>query len=277
MNINTVLSNIWIWIATFMEQFIPKYIIPNIQLIIQIIILIIVALIVGKIGKTITIKLLNIIGLKRITGRTWAESMLRITGYRGTVLELIGDLIKWLIYILFLALMIQTIGFPGVAEIFTQVASVMPRIVGAIFIVVIGFIIADFFGKVFEEAARKIFKEDLAGIFSGALAKYTIGIISIIIALSLLGLDTVSLNIMFAIIMAVVVGILILGLKDTIPNYSSGMQVRSLVKVGDHVKIGEYSGIVEKINPTATILRSNKRSVLIPNSYFTKLPVEKIK
>ena len=155
MDFQTLLQSTWMWLVSFSEQLIPVYILPNVQLILQIIILLVVGWVAGRIVKVIAVKGLGGLGLKRITSRTWAESLLKATGYRGTIIELIGDLVKWLVYILFLALIIQAAGFPGIADMFTQVAVFMPRFIGAIILIVIGFIIADFFGKVFEEAGRR--------------------------------------------------------------------------------------------------------------------------
>ncbi len=273
--IEGTINYIVVWILTFFQRLVPDYILPNIQVIVQILLLFVAGYIVGKLGKLIVTKTLSAVGLKRITSRTWAESVIRVTGYRGTIVELIGDLVKWLIYIAFLGIIIQTIGFPGVADIFTQTAAFMPRFIGAILIVVIGFIIADFFGKIFQEAGSKILGEEILASLSGGVVRYSIAIVVVIMALSLIGIDPTSLTIMFAVILFTFMASLLIGMKNILPAYSTGLTVRDHVKIGDKVKIGKHSGTVDRIDPLSITLKNGKKTVCIPNSVLAEEPIEK--
>ncbi len=273
--IEGVINYIRIWIVNFAQRLVPDYILPNLQLIVQVLILLIAGYIAGKLGKVIVTKILSAVGLKKITTRTWAESLIRITGYRGTIVELIGDIVKWIIYIAFLGMIIQLIGFPGIADIFTQTAAFMPRFIGAILIIVIGFIIADFFGKVFEEAGGKLLKEDTLASLSGGVVKYSIATVVIIMALSLIGIDAASLTMMLTVILVTFMASLLIGMRDLLPAYSAGISMKSNIKVGDKVKIGRYSGIVEKIDPVSITLKRGRKRVIIPNSMLMKEPIEK--
>ncbi|MBL7160747.1 MAG: mechanosensitive ion channel [Candidatus Aenigmarchaeota archaeon] len=273
--VESVFESFFTDVVNFLYALIPQYILPNLQLIIQVVVLLVVAFVVGKVIKVFAVKILNTIGLKRMTSRSWAESMLKVTGYRGSIVELIGDLVKWLIYILFLALIIQTLGLPGVADIFTSVAVFIPRFIGAILIIAIGFIIADFFGKIFEEATRSFLAEDILSSLAGGLVKYSIALIAIIMSLSLIGLDIISLTVLFSLILAAIIIVLVLGIKDVFPNYTAGIHIRKLLKPGEHVAIGKYSGVVEKLDTFSVILKNGERRTAIPNSLFLSSPIEK--
>lgn len=270
-----ILTSIWVWITAGISRLMPDYIMPNIQLLIQIAILLIVAYIVGRIGKIVVVNIFRRTGLRRIISRTWAESVLKATGYKGTVIELVGDLVKWLIYILFLGVIIDTAGLPGIAGIFTQIAVFMPRFIAAILLLVFGFIIADFFGKVFEEAGGKFLGDEGLGKFSGGVLKYSMGIVTIIMAMSLLGLDTGSLLLIFGALMISVVAILLLGIKDLVPNLSAGLHLKKNLKVGKKIKFGEHSGVVEKVEVFSTHIRTGKGIVIIPNSLLMKGVMER--
>jgi small-conductance mechanosensitive channel len=255
---------------------VPDYIVPNISLIIYVILLLVAGYIAGKLGKLIVTKILAAVGLKRITTKTWAESVIRVTGYKGTIVELIGDIVKWIIYIAFIGIIIQTIGFPGVADIFTQTAAFLPRFIGAILIIVIGFIIADFFGKVFEEAGGRLLSEGLLASLSGGIVRYSIAVVVIIMALSLIGIDSIALTIMFAIILAAFMASLLIGLRDVLPAYSAGLSMKGNIKIGDKIRIGNYSGIVEKIDPLSITLKNGKKRTIIPNSMLINEPIDKL-
>lgn len=267
------MSDILAWIATFFEQLIPTYILPNLQMIFQIVVLVVVAVILGRIVKIISVKILVLAGLKRIAAKTWAGSVLKVTGYKGSVVEFIADLVKWLVYILFLAIIIQTLGLPGVADIFTQIAIFIPRFIGAVLIMVIGFMIADFFGKVFEEASRRFIQEETMASLAGGIVKYSIALIALIMALSLIGLETASLSIMFALIFGTTVAILVIGVKDTFPNFTAGIQLRGVIKPGEYIEVLEYAGVVERIEPLNIILRDGDKRISVPNALLLKAPL----
>lgn len=273
---NEFFQSLWAWFYGFLQQLLPVYVLPNLQLIIQVVVLLIVAYVVGKVGKLIVTRFLSVVGLKRITSRTWAESVLKVTGYRGTIVELIGDLVKWLIYILFLAVIIQTAGLPGIADIFTQIAVFMPRFIAAILLIVVGFIIADFFGRVFEEAGRSFLGEEMLSRLTGGIVRYSIALIIIIMSLSMLGLDTASLLLMFAALLAAIIIVLTFGMRDILPNFTAGIQVRKGLKVGERVKFGNYSGVVERLEAQHVVLKVGKRSVSIPNALLLKEPMERV-
>lgn len=270
-----VFESFYLSAVTFLETLFPELILPNIQILLQIAILLVGGYLAGRIVKFFAVKVLSAVGLKRITSKTWAERMLKVAGYRGSIVELIADLVKWLVYILFLAIIIQTLGLPGVADIFTSVAIFIPRFIGAILIIAIGFLIADFFGKIFEEATRRYLEEEVLSSFAGGLVKYSVSLIAIIMSLALLGLDITTLIVMFSMILAAVVLVLLMGIKDVIPNYTAGVHVRRMFKPGEFVRIGKYAGVVEKFDILNVILKDGQRRISVPNSLILSSIVER--
>jgi small-conductance mechanosensitive channel len=277
MNVQEFLQLFGANVVDFFSTLIPEYVVPNLTLIVEVIVLFILAYVIGKIGKAVTTKLLIIVGLKRITIRSWTDDILKAVGYRGTIVGLIGDLVKWFIYIVFLGVIIQTLGFPGLVNTFNQIAIFVPKFIVAILIIVIGFLIADFLGKVFEEAARRLFVDESLGMLSGAFIKYAIALISVIMALSLIGLDTLSLTVLFSVILIGTILVFVLGIRDILPNYTAGVHIKRGLKHGEHIKIGPHSGVVEKIESTSVVLKNGNKTITIPSSFFINNPVEKTK
>ncbi len=275
MDLNSLLQSLQVWLVSFLKQLLPEYILPNLQLIIQIIVILLIGYITGKVSKLVVTKILSLAGLRRITAKTWTEDVLKVTGYKGNIVDLIGDLVKWSVYIITLAVVVQVLGFASVANIFNQIIIFVPRFIVAILIVVVGFMIADFFGKVFEEAVVKVFREEALSKFSGGMVKYSIAMIALIIALSMIGLDVNALLILFSALLFILVMITGIGLKDIIPNFTAGVYVKGMLKVGDRVKFRNYSGTVERISPYSIDLRVNRKTVTIPNSILLKEPFEK--
>ena len=275
MDVMEFLQSLWAWLVDFFSNFAPNYIFPNLQLIIQVGILLLVAYILGKIGKAITVKLLSIAGLKKVTIRSWTDDILKAVGYRGNIVSLIGDMVKWFIYIMVLGLIIETLGFPGLLNIFTQIAAFVPRFIVAILVIVVGFLIADFLGKVFEEAGRRFFAEETVSFIAGALVKYVVALVSVVMALGLIGLDAISLNIILAVLLIGAVSVLLFSSKDILPEFTAGLYLRKTLRSGEYIRIGKYKGIVEKVDAVSVTLRDGEKRVVIPNTTLVKNPMEK--
>jgi small-conductance mechanosensitive channel len=275
MDINAFLQPAIAWLTDVSARLVPEYIIPNLTIILQVILILAIAYIAGKVGKVLTRRLLNIAGLSKLTEKSWAEGVLKITGYRGSIVELISDLVKWLIYILFFTFILQIVGLSGVSGIFGQVATFVPRFIGAILLITIGFIIADFFGKVFQEASAKMLGGEGLGKFVGGLVRYTIGMVVLIMSLALLGVETTALAILLSAMLVMIVIITSLGIKDTMPEITAGLQVRSGLKPGDRIKVAGHNGVIEEIGQLMTRLKTKNSVVIIPNTTMSRGIVEK--
>ncbi len=84
-----------------------------------------------------------------------------------------------------------------------------------------------------------------------------------------------ALIILFSAMLMIIVVITGIGLKDIVPNFTAGVHVRGMMKVGDRVKFRNYSGVVERISPYSVDIRVNRKTVTIPNSMLIKEPFEK--
>ena len=275
MDVMEFLQSLWAWLVDFFSSFAPNYIFPNLQLIVQVGVLLLVAYILGKIGKAITVKLLSVTGLKKVTIRSWTDDILKAVGYRGNIVGLIGDMVKWFIYIMVIGLIIETLGFPGLLNIFAQIAAFVPRFIVAILIIVVGFLIADFLGKVFEEAGRRFFEDETVGFIAGALVKYVIALASVVMSLGLVGLDPAALDIILAVLLVGAVSLLIFSIKDTLPEFTAGLYLKKNLKKGESISISGYKGVVETIDAVSVTLRDGEKRIVIPNTMLVRNPVEK--
>ncbi len=275
MDLNAFLQPLTAWLADFSARLLPDYIIPNLRIILQIVLILVVAYIAGKVGKSLTKRLLNIVGLKNLTDKSWAEGVLKITGYKGSIVELIADLVKWLIYILFLTFILQTMGLSGVTDIFNQVATFVPRFIGAILLMVVGFIIADFFGKVFEEAGGKLLGGEGLGRFVGGLVKYSIGLVVLIMSLALLGVETAALAILLSSLLVTIIIITAFGMKDVVPEITAGLQLKSHYRAGDRIRVSGKEGVISETGQLVTKLKTRSGVILVPNTTMVREVVEK--
>ncbi len=100
--------------------------------------------------------------------------------------------------------------------------------------------------------------------FTGNLVYTVLILVVVMAALDHLGIETTSLLAVFG-----AAGLAIgLALKDSLSNFSSGVMIILFhpFKVGDFIKAGGATGVVEEVRMFATIMRSgDNRQIIVPN------------
>ena len=150
----------------------------------------------------------------------------------------------------------------------------MPRILASVAVLVVGFIVASWI----ERALRRL----LGGVghvdpmlkpILGAAVRYAIVILTVIVALSQLGIQTASL---LAVVGAagLAVG---LALQGTLSNIAAGIMLLWLrpFRIGDYIEVGGQSGTVEEIGLFNCRLRTfDGLFLFMPNSAIWNTPLK---
>ncbi|MEM9243245.1 MAG: mechanosensitive ion channel domain-containing protein [Pseudomonadota bacterium] len=138
------------------------------------------------------------------------------------------------------------------------------KIIYAIIFVLIGFIIAQSLKSLLSRAMKKSKWDKTVIVFVVKLIYGFVLLISIITALSQLGVPTTS---MIAVLTAVAFAITY-SLRNSLSHFAAGIILVSLrpVKVGDYIISGNIGGTVEAISLFYTTLRTpENQSILLPN------------
>ena len=156
------------------------------------------------------------------------------------------------------------------------------NIVVAVIILLVGFIIARIaskliqkilheieLNKIIKKAGLKLALEEIIHNF----IKYFIYFITVIWALSELGLTTTVLNFLSLAVLVLIVISILLAIKDFIPNAFAGFMIyqKSILQKGNKISIDGIKGEVEKITLIETEIKTKTGDIIhIPNSFITK-------
>jgi len=164
------------------------------------------------------------------------------------------------------------------------------NLVAAVVILIIGILVGRFLSnitkKVLQELELDRVLKEKVGIklpltqLISSIIKYLVYVASIITALNQLGLQSIILNVILWIIIAVLIVFMILSLKDFIPNLVAGLflfQKRN-INAGEMIRVNDIEGEVLNITLLETKIRTrNHEIVYIPNSILIKNVVIKKK
>lgn len=142
------------------------------------------------------------------------------------------------------------------------------KVVGAVVILVVGRLLTTFFANLVERVMEKSRADHTLTGFVRHLTRISILVFTVIAALGALGVETMSL---IAVIGAagLAVGF---ALQSSLSNIASGIMlvIFQPFKVGNYIKAGGTSGVVEQIRIFSTILRTfDNRKIIVPNSRIT--------
>lgn len=191
---NASLQNLW-W---GFVQFAPRLVLAIVFFIVGWVIGSIIARAFEHVFKTLKIdNLFHSIGL---------DDFFRKIGMNLNTGYFVGQIMKWFVIIIFLLSSLNLVGLDYIADFLKEdVLGFLPRVIVAVFILIIATIVSDFLSKTVVVGSRALSLKSTNML--GSLVKYTIWIFAFIIALGQLGVAEGYMSVLFT----GVVGMLSLG------------------------------------------------------------------
>lgn len=236
------------------------------------ILVLIITFILGQIIKRIIISVSSSTGIDEIARGTSFERLANSFG--SSTVGVFAGTMAWLVYLsgIIASLEILNIGFQGSLE---KVAGYIPNLIVAVLILVFGAVAADRISILISERLKKIRISGTS--FISKIAKYSILFIALLMALSQLGVSTVSLYILlFSYLLAIIVFCTI-AFRTALSSIVGGLYILTTqpYSVGDNIRFGNKEGIVQEISIFTTRIENEKREYVVPNDTIFKEGVSK--
>lgn len=234
--------------------------------------LLVLGFILARLVSSGLTRLLQLIGTDRLLSRTAFQTLLERSGTKKRVSEILGIIGFWIIFLLVLRATSETLRLTIISEALTSLAYYIPKVVIAILILVIGLIAANFVRELIMMACSS------AGITQGTIvaqAFYVAAILLIVVtAINQLGIDTALLDNTIILIMAGLIGgsalSFGLGARSAVSNLIAAHYLRSVLRVGLKVRIGNVHGTVVALTPVSIVLETEEGRVVIPAGQFNE-------
>jgi small-conductance mechanosensitive channel len=169
-----------------------------------------------------------------------------------------------------------------ISSVHAVFSSLLNRMIFAAVVLLVGFVAGRLLGNFVRYTLREMGLDNIlrsTGIkmslekILGAIVTYATYFIALVMALDMLGLDTIVLNVLAgAVILALVISAL-LAVRDFIPNLFAGLVMRrkNMVREGDNVEISDIRAKVLKTDLMEVKLQTDKGdTIFFPNSLFIK-------
>jgi len=232
---------------------------------------------VGKITKYLIVKLSEIFNLKELAEKSGIDKIIKKIKYSGSTFELVGDLFKWSIYVLFVIATLKIIlGEQMSMQLIMPIVIFLPRIIVASITIIIGIILSEIVGGVVKNilstVGEKWKAKKVISSLSEILIKVLIILIALAIALDLLGIYAEVITVGFGLIFFSMIILIVVGAKDLLLNLFAGLYLQSTDKLhkGVKISISGIKGKIEEIGLIYTTIKSGKKEISLPNYIFIK-------
>lgn len=196
----------------------------------------------------------------------------QVKAYR-TAPAVIASVVFWIVLLFFLVAAVEAIGLPAVSDLLGRVTTYLPRVLGAVIILLGGLFAGDLLRNVVSRAlaGTRASLGEIPARASQVLAVVAAGII----AIEQLGFNGTVLITVLAIGFGTALGAVALafalGSRDFVSNMLAVQQVSKSYAVGDHVTIGDVDGKIAEVTQTAFIVEAATGRFMVPARQFVKI------
>jgi hypothetical protein len=164
------------------------------------IVILVVGWFIAKLIETIVARVLKLVRLDVASEKSGIAKMLAQGGIKATLSEIIGGIVFWVVIFVVIATAMNVVYLVIAADILSRLVAYVPNILGAIFILILGTLLASFVAAIVRTAASN------AGIDNAKtlaeVTKIVLVIFAIIMAIEQLGIGVAIINLAVSIILA---------------------------------------------------------------------------
>jgi small-conductance mechanosensitive channel len=234
-----------------------------------------VALLVAGFGLALLLRLVAVRimrALERVVpARALREGLPRLTLERQ-VSDVVGLIVFWTVLLFFIAAAADTIGLPGLGASVAGLGYYIPRLLGAVLVVVVGMVAGNLARDAVTATAAAAGAPFAAAV--GQIVRVAILIAACLIAVGQLGIDITLLTAILSVTVAAVLGAFALafglGARTAIGNIIGAHYLRQTFESGHVVRFGGIEGTVVAITSTAVVIRVPEGRVIVPAKQFSE-------
>ena len=269
-NVSGTVDSINLWGTTLLNAMTALWskvaaFIPNL---LAFFVILVIGYLVARLLASVMRRVLEAIHIDRFSQRVGVRSVLDGANIQAEVSTMLSRLVFWLLMLTFLVSATETLGLPRVSSTIDGFVQYLPKVLGAVFILLVGLFIAQFVRGIIVGGSESLGLES-----AGALGAAAYGLLVIIVgtlAIGQLELETEILNQVIAIVLISLGGAAALafglGSKLVAGNILAGTYARELYREGDDLVIGDVRGTVTQVTAVKLEIRTEEGDLItVPN------------
>jgi small-conductance mechanosensitive channel len=227
--------------------------------------LLVVGIVVARVVARLVGRGLRMAGLDSTADRWGVADVLDRAGLGRSLARVVAVAIRISLTVVVVFAALSLLGLQFLSESLNQGVLFLPKVLAAMALVLIGVVLA---ALVRDRADRTATQWDLP-IPLGPVLQGVVVAIFVITAAAQLTISIALLMVLVAILLAAVAAPFALafglGGRDIARSLSAGRYVRTAFSEGQVIRVDEIRGTVQRIEPSATVLRTETETIRVPN------------
>lgn len=230
--------------------------------------------IIGFTLGRVSTRIMRSLGIGDLVEGTAVERSAR--GLGSSTVAVMARLLSWFIYGVGALVGLHILRVLDANLFWEHVTIFVPQLFVAVLIVIVGTVLGEKVGLTLSDRLRGIKVPEITVIAS--LAKYSVILLSVLVALGQIGVATSALLVVFG---AYVFGIVILGGiagTELLRSATAGVYLlfHQPYGIGDEIQIGDRGGIVQEIDLFVTYIEAEEQEYVVPNAFIFRDGVERL-
>ena len=242
------------------QEFIPKFIGG--------LIVFFIGLLIAKVIAFAIVNIFKNIGIDKIGEKLNDLDFVRKFKLNIVLSQVISKIVYYFILMIFISTATETLGFKVITDLVSNMVNMVPRIIAAMILLVVGIFMADAIQKAVVSACKSLNISSAKLI--GSIVFFFFLAITVIAALGQAGINTSLLESSFNLIVAGIIFAFSFGYgfasKDVLANIISSFYSKSAFEVGQNIEIDGLQGQISEIGSTYITLKQEDKVVKIPLS-----------
>ena len=193
-------------------------------------------------------------------------------GVEGLASRVISGVVFWGVLLFFVAAATAELGLPVITEAITSLAHYLPRVLGAAVILFSGLVLGSLARSATISAADKA-GFDYAKVL-GQVSKIAVLLLSVVIALEQLGVDSNLLMLGLIIVLGSFIGggalAFGLGARTAASNVIASHYLNDTYEVGQRIRVADIEGRIVEIKSTGVVIDTTEGRVFVPAKEFSE-------
>jgi len=186
---------------------------------------------------------------------------------------IVGAVVFWGVLLFFIATAADALGLPLLSAAVASISDFVPRVLGAVLILVTGLVIGGVARSAVTAAAAGAGTSFAPGL--GQIVRIAIIIAAALIAVAEMGVDITLLTAIFSVGLAAMLGGFAiafgLGARTAVSNIIGSHYLRQTYEVGQTVSVGGIEGTIAELTSTSVILDVPEGRVVVPAKQFGEM------
>lgn len=245
-------------LLTQFTDFIPKFIGG--------LVVFLVGLMIAKGISILIVKVFKNIGIDKLGEKLNDLDFLKQFKIEIVLSTVISKIVYFFIMMIFISTATETLGFKVITDLVASMINMVPRIIAAMILLMVGLLLADGLQKVVVSACKSL--NVSAGKLIGSVVFFFFLAITVIAALGQAGINTTLLESSFNLIIAGIIFAFSFGYgmasKDILANMLSSFYTKNKFKEGQIIEIDGVKGIISSIDNTSIIVNTGESKTVFP-------------